>query len=113
LIYGDGEQRRDFTYVGGVVQANLRAAEANGVAGESFNIASGTSRSVNELARLVAQTLDREIEPVHVDPRPGEIRDSAADIGKPARLLGYTPEAGFEDALRSTAEFFQAFVRAS
>ena len=108
LIYGDGEQRRDFTYVGDVVQANLRAAEANGISGESFNIASGESRSVNELARVVAKTLDSEIEPIYLDPRRGEIRDSAADIGKALSRLGYTPQARFEDAVRSTAEFFQS-----
>jgi len=113
LIYGDGEQRRDFTYVGDVVQANLRAAEANGISGESFNIASGESRSVNELARVVGKTLDSEIEPIYLDPRRGEIRDSAADIGKALRLLGYTRDAQFEDAIRSTAEFFQTSVRDS
>ncbi len=113
LIYGDGEQRRDFTYVGDVVQANLRAAEANGISGESFNIASGESRSVNELARVVGKTFDSEIEPIYLDPRRGEIRDSAADIGKALRLLGYTRDAQFEDAIRSTAEFFQTSVRDS
>ena len=113
LIYGDGEQRRDFTYVGDVVQANLRAAEANGISGESFNIASGESRSVNELARVFGKTFDSEIEPIYLDPRRGEIRDSAADIGKALRLLGYTRDAQFEDAIRSTAEFFQTSVRDS
>ena len=107
-MYGDGEQKRDFTFVGDVVEANLLAAEADGIAGESFNIATGSSRTVNELASLLAAVLDRNIEPVHVDPRAGDVRDSAADIRKAEKSLGYRPSAVFEDALRITAEFFES-----
>ena len=108
IVYGDGEQKRDFTFVGDVVEANLLAAEADGIAGESFNIATGSSRTVNELASLLAAVLDRNIEPVHVDPRAGDVRDSAADIRKAEKSLGYRPSAVFEDALRITAEFFES-----
>ncbi len=107
LVYGDGEQKRDFTHVGDVVQANLLAAEADGVGGETFNVAAGRSRTVNELARSLAEIVGRDIEPVHTDPRPGDIRDSAADIGKAERVLGYQPSDAFSDALRVTAEFFR------
>jgi len=108
IVYGDGQQKRDFTFVGDVVEANLLAAETDGIAGESFNIAAGRSRTVNELARVLAAVLDRDIEPVHVDPRAGDVRDSAADIAKAERSLGYRPSAVFEDALRITAEFFES-----
>jgi len=107
VVYGDGEQKRDFTFVGDVVEANLLAAETDGIAGESFNVATGRSRTVNELARLLASVLDRDIEPLHVEPRTGDVRDSAADIAKAEKSLGYRPRAVFEDALRITAEFFE------
>ena len=107
LVYGDGEQKRDFTFVGDVVQANLLAAEADAIAGETFNIAAGRTHTVNELAQTLATILGREIEPSHTDPRPGDIRDSAADTSKAERMLGYRPAATFEEALRVTAASFQ------
>jgi nucleoside-diphosphate-sugar epimerase len=107
IVYGDGEQMRDFTFVIDIVRANLLASEAEGIAGETFNIASGRTHTVNELARTLSKILGRPIEPVYAGPRPGEIRDSAADIGKAERMLGYRPSVGFEEALRVTAEFFR------
>lgn len=106
-IYGDGRQSRDFTYVANVVQANLLAAEVEGIGGETFNIASGESRTVNELAAQLRQTLDSSVEPVHEPARPGDVLASAADIGKARAQLGYTPTVSFEEGLRSTVAYLR------
>ena len=106
VIYGDGEQRRDFTYVGDVVQGTLLAGSAEGVGGETFNLAAGQSRSVNELAETVARIVGDELASVYVAARPGDIRDSAADIEKAEKMLGYRPGISFDDGLRATVDFF-------
>jgi UDP-glucose 4-epimerase len=110
IVYGDGEQRRDFTFVGDVVQANLLAAETDGIGGETFNVATGRSRTVNELAGSLASILGVDLEPQHVEPRAGDIRDSAANIDKAKNILGFGPSEGFEEALRVTAEFFRTVL---
>jgi nucleoside-diphosphate-sugar epimerase len=106
VIEGDGEQSRDFTFVEQVVEANLLAAEAEGAAGETFNVAAGRSRTVNELATTLAATIGSDVEPVHVEARPGDVRESAADVGKARRLLGFEPGDSFESGLRATVEYF-------
>jgi UDP-glucose 4-epimerase len=103
-IFGDGEQSRDFTYVDNVVDANLRAAEAEGANGRIFNVAAGSPRSVNQLAETVAGLLGKPVERRYGDPRPGDLRDSYADIGAARDVLGWEPEVAFEDGLRRTAE---------
>jgi len=103
-IYGDGEQRRDFTYVANVVEANLLAAEAPAGNGAVFNVASGRSVSVNELAEAIGATLGRAVERRLLPPRPGEIRSSWADVTAARELLGYRPRVGLEEGLRLTAE---------
>jgi len=99
VIFGDGEQTRDFTFIGDVVRANLLAAEseASGV----FNIGSGRGVSINELARLVVSLMGAAMEPVHEAPRPGDIRHSLADISRAAGF-GYAPEYDLEEGLRQT-----------
>ncbi|HSL66172.1 MAG TPA: SDR family oxidoreductase [Gaiellaceae bacterium] len=103
-IFGDGEQSRDFTYVDNVVEANLRAAEAERANGRIFNVAAGSPRSVNQLAETVAGLLGKPVERRYGDPRPGDLRDSYADIGAAREVLGWEPEVAFEDGLRRTAE---------
>ena len=107
-IYGDGEQSRDFTYVGNVVAANLLAAEADGVNGEILNVASGRSETVNDLAEVLGRILERPVEKEFLPERTGDVRHSWADVSAARRLLGYEPEVGFEEGLRLTAD---AFVR--
>src|SRR4051794_28024617 len=80
-IFGDGEQSRDFTYVGNVVDATLRAGEAAGASGEIFNVAAGSPGSVNLLADTIGRILDQPVEKRHEEPRAGDVRDSWADIG--------------------------------
>ena len=105
-IYGDGEQSRDFTYVENVVEANLRAAQAEGAAGELMNFACGKSYSLNEILRMLQEIMNTNIEPVHEDARPGDVKHSLADIEKSRKLLEYTAHVSFEEGLRRTVDFF-------
>ncbi len=104
IIFGDGEQSRDFTFVDNVVLANLLAAEApaEAVTGEVFNIAAGTSITLNELVGELRRQLDVDIEPVYADPRPGEVRHSQADTTRAAEALGYRPVVEFRTGLQLT-----------
>ncbi|TKX82252.1 SDR family oxidoreductase [Halorubrum sp. SD626R] len=105
VIFGDGEQSRDFVFVDDVVAANIRAAEEDhtGV----LNIAGGTAVTINELVTVLNNTLDRDIEPVHEDPRPGDIRHSAADISKANKSIGFEPNTSFTEGIKRTIEWFQ------
>ena len=106
-IYGDGEQSRDFTFVANAVRANLLACDAEGAAGQVFNIACGQRTTINELARLIRELLESDIEPVHVAQRPGEILHSLADISKAQTVLGYEPKVDLTVGLMKTIDWFQ------
>ena len=107
-IHGDGEQSRDFTYVGNVVDATIRAGAAGGASGEIFNVAAGSPASVNKLADTIGEILGKSVERTHLPSRAGDIRDSWADLSKSKRVLGYAPLVGLEDGLRRTVEFLRA-----
>lgn len=108
LIYGDGEQSRDFTYVANVVEANLQAIEAPAEAmGGVFNIACGERTTVNSLAREISRLARVTIEPEYTDPRPGEIRHSFADIARAKRFLGYEPMVSFLQGLKMTLAWYR------
>jgi len=107
-IYGDGEQTRDFTYVGNVVDGVLRACEAPGVSGEVINVATGGRISLNQLLATVLSLVGGTLEPIYADPRAGDVRDSQADIGKAQRLLGYRPVVSFEEGLGRTVAWYRA-----
>ncbi len=96
-IFGDGEQTRDFVYVKDVVRANILASqsEVSGV----FNVASGTRTSLNELAEMIGKVSGNDIKPRYSDARPGDIKDSLADISK-AETIGLFPEYSMEKGLR-------------
>ena len=104
-IFDDGEQSRDFTYIDNVVAANLRAADAEGASGRIFNVSSGAPATVNELADSIGRMLDRPVERRHLPPRPGDLRNSWADVSEARTVLGYEPTVTLEDGLRRTAEF--------
>jgi UDP-glucose 4-epimerase len=104
-IYGDGEQSRDFTYVANVVDATIRAGSADGASGEIFNIAAGAPGSVNLLADTIGRILERPVEKAYTEPRPGDVRDSWADVASAGRVLGYRPSVDLEQGLRNTIEF--------
>ncbi len=105
VIYGDGGQSRDFTYVDNVVEANVAACAANGtVAGEAFNIACGESVTLLQLLEELETLTGRRNAPRFEPSRRGDVRDSLADIGKARRLLGYDPRVPFREGLRRTLE---------
>jgi nucleoside-diphosphate-sugar epimerase len=106
-VYGDGEQSRDFTYVGNVVDATLSAGEAPGASGEIFNVAAGAPVSVNRMADTIGEILGKPVEKRYLPPRAADIRNSWADLTKSERLLGYRPEVAFEEGLRRTIDFLR------
>jgi UDP-N-acetylglucosamine/UDP-N-acetyl-alpha-D-glucosaminouronate 4-epimerase len=107
IIYGDGEQTRDFTYVANVVDGVLRACEAPGVAGQMMNVATGGRISLNGLLETMNAILGTNIAPVYQEPRAGDVRDSQADITKARSLLGYTPIVDLQEGLRRTLDWCQ------
>ena len=107
IIYGDGGQTRDFTYVSNVVDGVLRAAETPGVSGEVFNLATKGRVSLKELLETLKKIFGSDAEPIYKEARPGDVRDSQADISKAERLLGYKPTVGLEEGLRKTVEWYK------
>ena len=105
-IYGDGEQRRDFTYVTNVVEANLLAAGADGVSGEVLNVATGRATTVNELADAIGLLLGRTVDRDEHPARAGDVRDSWADVSRARELLGWEPRVALEAGLQLAAEAF-------
>jgi nucleoside-diphosphate-sugar epimerase len=103
-VFGDGEQVRDFTYVDNVVDATLRAADAADVSGRIFNVAAGSPASVNTVAESIGRILGRDVRKEYEPPRPGDIRDSWADVSAARELLGWEPGIGLEEGLRLTVE---------
>ncbi len=109
VIYGDGEQTRDFTFVEDVVSANLACLAApDEAAGAVYNIAYGDRISVNDLARQIARLAGQPFAPVYAPARAGDIRESQADAARARRLLGWRPEHDFPAGLAATFAWFQA-----
>jgi nucleoside-diphosphate-sugar epimerase len=107
-IYGDGEHTRDFTYVANVVDGVLRACEAKDASGEVINVATGGRISLNQLFRTLRDFTAASVEPIYADPRPGDVKDSQADITKARRILGYEPKVPFEEGLNRTVAWYRA-----
>ncbi len=103
-IFGDGEQSRDFVYVADVVDANALACVAENAAGRVINIASGKRTTLNELVEIMGEVLSKDVKPLHVDPMPGEIKHSSADISAARELLGYEPRYDVRSGLRDMME---------
>jgi nucleoside-diphosphate-sugar epimerase len=106
VIYGDGEQSRDFTFVDNAVHANILSAESD-VTGEAFNVGCGGRKTVNELVDVINELLGTDISPRYDSPRPGDVRHSHADISKSRDLLGYEPATEFSDGLERTIEYYR------
>lgn len=105
-VFGDGLQTRDFTYIDSVVEANLKACIAQDAPGEAFNIACGSRIGLLTVVELINRILDRDVSPTFLPPRPGDIRDSYADVSKARRLLGYEGATTLEEGLRRYIEWF-------
>lgn len=108
VIYGDGEQSRDFIYVENVVDANIRAARTPGVGGKVFNVASGQSTSLNQMLFGLADLIGVRTQPVYEPGRAGDIKHSLADIRAITSGLGYRVVVPFNEGLRRTAESIQS-----
>jgi UDP-glucose 4-epimerase len=103
-IFGDGGQSRDFTYVSNIVDATLRAADAPDANGRICNVAAGSPATVNQLADLVGAIVGKTPEKRYAPPRPGDIRDSWADVRAAREVLGFQPSVALDEGLRRTAE---------
>jgi UDP-glucose 4-epimerase len=110
VIFGDGEQSRDFTYVSNVVKANLLACQSGKAVGNVYNVACGTRFNLKQVVGTLNRILGTNLKPVHDAPRPGDIRHSHADISRATNDLGYSPQTDFEDGLKKTVEWYQRNV---
>ncbi len=113
VIYGDGGQTRDFTFVENVVHGNLLAADAPEAVGHVLNIANGRSTSLLQLIDALNQLLGTDVQPKFEEPRAGDVRDSLADITLARRLLQYEPLVDFETGLRRSIEYYKSLVGVS
>jgi nucleoside-diphosphate-sugar epimerase len=115
VIYGDGEQSRDFTFVANVVHANLLAARRETrLDGEVINVGCGQQVTVNELAKVMADALSaRDVAPVHEPPRPGDLKHSFADLTRARQLLAYEPIVAFAEGLRCTTDWYRSTLGTS
>lgn len=109
-LHGDGRQSRDFTFVSDVVQANLLAAEAVGVAGNVYNIACGGRTSLVELVARINALLGTAILPIHEEARPGDVRHSQADIARARRELAYRPRVSLDAGIRHCLEYLATMI---
>jgi len=107
LIFGDGEQSRDFTYVADIVSANLLAAETARASGEVLNVACGEGITVNRLAAVIASLLGSRVVPVHSAERPGDIKHSLADISKAEEALWFMPRITLREGLEKTVAWYR------
>jgi len=107
VIYGDGEQSRDFISVKEVVKANIQASQSNktGV----YNVALGRRTTINQLLNMINEVMETDVEPVYMDPRKGDIKHSLADISN-AKSFGFNPSPEFKDDLRETVEWFRKLL---
>jgi len=110
VIYGDGLQARDFTYVANVAHANLLAMDAPEASGHVLNVANGRQTDLLTLLGVLKDLLGSSIEPRHDPPRPGDVRESLADITQARGLLGYEPQVGLEEGLRRSIDYYRTVV---
>ncbi len=108
VIYGDGEQSRDFTYIDNIVDETLRACEAKGASGMVFNGGTGARITLNDVVKLLEKITGRRIEAKYDLPRAGDIRDSQADVSLAHKVLGYEPLVHFEEGLRRTWDWYKS-----
>jgi UDP-glucose 4-epimerase len=107
VVYGDGEQSRDFTFIANVVDETLRACEAQGASGMVFNGGTGARITLNQVLQQLRQITGAEINAQYDPPRNGDIRDSQADISLARKVLGYEPKVNFEEGLRQTWAWYK------
>ena len=107
IVYGDGEQSRDFTYVANVVDETLRACVAAEASGKVFNGGTGMRVTLNQVLKLLENITGKNIQAKYEPPRTGDIRDSQAEITQARNVLGYEPLVKFEEGLKRTWEWYR------
>ncbi len=107
VVYGDGEQSRDFTYIENVVEANLRACHSEKAPGHVVNIACGKRYTLNDLLHLLENILAMPANARYEEPRPGDVKHSLASIDLAGNVLGYEPRISFEEGLRKTVAWYK------
>lgn len=109
IVYGDGKQTRDFTFIDDVVEANIKAMETNNknAFGKAINIAGGKQVSILELISLLNKILNKKLPPIFEKERPGDVKHSLADITLAKKLLGWKPKTGLEEGLKKTVEWYR------
>jgi UDP-glucose 4-epimerase len=108
VIFGDGEQTRDFVYVEDVVEANMLALNSAKAVGEAINIGTGVRHTINELVQRLQEKLDKKrLKPIYKSSRQGDVRNSYASIEKAKRMLGYEPKFSLEEGINKLVEWFQ------
>jgi len=107
VVFGGGEQTRDFTFVDNAVHANLLACEAPDVAGKVFNVGCGGRISLNQVLATLGKISGKALEVKYEPPRDGDIRDSQADISQARKFLGYEPQVSFEEGLKLTFDWYR------
>jgi UDP-glucose 4-epimerase len=105
IIYGDGNNTRDFTFIQDIIQANIIAAESNATG--VLNVGTGGKTTISGLAEAIIRIMGKDLQPIYQEPRAGDIRHSLADISK-ARAIGYEPQYSLEDGLRETIRRFDS-----
>ena len=108
MVYGDGEQSRDFTYIDNAVEANLLAATSPKAPGGVINVACGSRFTLNDLLRRLQDLIGTDTPATYVDPWAGDILHSQGDISLAGDLLGYDPKISFEEGLSKTVEWFES-----
>jgi UDP-N-acetylglucosamine/UDP-N-acetyl-alpha-D-glucosaminouronate 4-epimerase len=108
VVFGDGEQSRDFTYVENVVDETLRACEARGASSQVFNAGTGKRITLNEVLKMLETVTSQKIQASYEPARSGDILHSQADISLAKKVLGYEPRVGFEEGLKRTWEWYRA-----
>ncbi len=105
VIYGDGNQTRDFVYVGDVAEANVKALESDYVG--AVNVGTGNEVSINDLFRMISELIGSSVKPMRAPPRPGDVRRSRADISLAREKLGWTPRVDLLEGLRRTINYYK------
>ncbi|MCH8878785.1 MAG: SDR family oxidoreductase [Planctomycetes bacterium] len=108
LIYGDGEQTRDFTHIDNVVEANMLAAAAKTTRGQVINVACGQSVTINQVINTINKLLGTDLKPRYTPPRAGDVMHSLADVTLAREVIGFEPHLMFEDGLARAIEWYKA-----
>lgn len=109
-IFGNGRQSRDFTYVKNVVEANILASQKPLLAGQVFNVAGGRDYTILELVGNLNKIIKKDIKPIFLEKRAGDVFKTKADLSKSKKLLGFVPRVGFVEGLEETVKYFKTII---